>query len=152
MKPLAVVAGAFATVRDALRKASYRAQGVRIGRSTYISPKAYLDTHKPGRIVVGENCYITRNVVILCHTDTKRGGPRGLWAEAGGAREYGDVVIGNNVFIGVNSVVMPGVTIGDDAIIGALTLVDRDIPPGKVAVGIPARIVGATADHLRGEP
>jgi len=145
---IAPVLRGYAAVRDAIRKAYYRSNGIVIGEGTYISPRAYIDTHPPGRVVIGKNCYITRNVVILCHTDSRRGGPLGIWAERGGERDSGDVHIGDNVFIGVNSVVMPGVTIGDDAIVGALTLVDRDVAAGKVAVGIPARIVGESADHV----
>ena len=148
LRAVATVFGLYARARDGLRKAWYRANGIVIGEATYISPGAFLDTHKPGRIVIGRNCYVTRNVVVLCHTDTRKGGPQSAWAALGGAREFGDVTIGDNVFIGVNSVVMPGVTIGDDAIIGALTLVDRDIPAGKVAVGTPARLVGDTRDHV----
>lgn len=51
----------------------------------------------------------------------------------------GDVVIGNDVWIGVNSVILSGVTIGDGAIIGAASLVTRDIPPYAIAAGHPAK-------------
>lgn len=124
------------------------ARGASIGKHTYISPRAYIDTHKPGQVIVGDNCYITRNVVILCHTDTKRGGPLGIWNRGSEKRVFGTVKIGNNVFIGVNSVIMPSVTIGDDVIIGALSLVNTNIPNGMIAVGNPARIVGFTKDHI----
>jgi len=116
--------------------------------ATYISPGAYIDSHKLGKVTIGDNCYITRNVVILCHTDTRKGGPLGIWKEEGGDREFGDVIIGNNVFIGVNSVVMPGVHIGENVIVGALSLVMEDIPEGKVAVGIPAQVIGDTKEHI----
>ncbi len=132
-----------------LKRMYYTFNGASIGRNTYISPQACLDVHRPGKIIIGENCYITRNVVILCHTDTRRGGPLGIWEGEGGKRVFGDVVIGNNVFIGVNSVVMPGVKIGDNAIVGALSLVMKDVPAGKIAVGAPAKIVGETMDHVR---
>ncbi len=148
LKLFHLVLGLASQLRDSLRKKYYRMKGNEIGNNTYISPKAFIDSHKPGRVSIGENCYITRNVVILCHTDTKRGGPLGKWEKQGGKRVFGDVRIGNNVFIGVNSVVMPGVTIGDDVIIGALSLVANDIPEGKIAVGSPAKAVGETKEHL----
>lgn len=49
--------------------------------------------------------------------------------------------IGNNVWIGGGAIVLPGVTIGDDSVIGAGSVVVRDVPPASVAVGNPARIV-----------
>jgi len=126
-------------------------KGVKIGRDTYISPTAYIDLGKPNLIEIGSNCYITRDVMILSHTDTKKGGPLCIWKDIGGTREYGSVKIGNNVFIGVKSVIMPGVTIADDVIIGAMTLVNRDVPKGKIVFGIPGRIVGKTIEHIRGK-
>lgn len=53
----------------------------------------------------------------------------------------GDTVIGNDVWIGQNAVILPGVKIGDGAIIGAYTVVAKDIPPYSIAVGNPARVV-----------
>ena len=138
----------FMMLKKRIIRLLYIANGASIGKSTFISPKAYIDTHKPGRVIIGENCYITRNVVILCHTDTKRGGPLGIWNNGKEKRVFGTVKIGNNVFIGVNSVIMPGVNIGDDVIISALSFVNKDIPNGKIAVGNPVRIIGETKDHV----
>jgi maltose O-acetyltransferase len=110
---------------------------INIGKNTYISPKAYIDHHKRFSVEIGNNCYITRDCIILDHTQEKQGGPMKLW----GNIEYGKVKIGNNVFIGVKSVIMPGVTIGDNVIIGAMSLVTKDIPSNVVAVGQPARVI-----------
>jgi len=52
----------------------------------------------------------------------------------------GRVVVGRNARIGSHSVVMPGVTIGDDAVVGAFSFVKSDVPEGAVAFGIPARV------------
>jgi maltose O-acetyltransferase len=132
-----------------LKRQYYIINGISIGRNSFIAHTVYLDTHRPGKIHIGENCYITRNVVILCHSDTKLGGPLRIWRSLGGNRTFGDVFIGDNVFIGVNSVILPGVKIGNNVIIGALSLVNTDIPEGKVAVGIPARVIGETLDHVQ---
>lgn len=53
----------------------------------------------------------------------------------------GQVVLKKNCRIGSHSVIMPGVTIGENSIIGALSLVDKDVPDNVVAVGIPARVI-----------
>lgn len=61
---------------------------------------------------------------------------------------FGKITIGNRVFIGIRTIVLPGVTIGDDTIIGAGSVVTKSIPPGSVAVGSPCRPVGSTTDYL----
>lgn len=114
-----------------------RIRKIKIGKNTYISPKAYIDHHKSFSVEIGENCYITRDCIILDHTQEKQGGPLKIWGEI----QYGKVKIGNNVFIGVKSVIMPGVTIGDNVIIGAMSLVTKDIPSDVVAFGQPARVI-----------
>ncbi len=141
----------YRAVKEYLKRKYYALNGVSIGRNTFISPQAYIDSHKPGKIVIGNNCFITRNVIILNHTDTKRGGPMDIWKDIGGKREFGDVIIGNNVFIAVSSVIMPGVTIGDNAIVGALSLVTKDVPPGTIVAGSPAKIIGKTEEHVKGK-
>lgn len=128
----------------------YRSVGAEIGYNTYIAPNVYLDvSHKPGKIIIGSNCNITRNVVVLSHTDTKLGGPLKIWEKEGGERSFGETKIGNNVFIGVNSVIMPGAKIGDNSIIGALSFVKGEIPEGSIAVGNPAKVIGLTKDHIQ---
>jgi maltose O-acetyltransferase len=51
------------------------------------------------------------------------------------------VVIGDNVWLGLRTIVLPGVTIGDDAVIGAGSVVSHDVPPGVLAGGVPARVI-----------
>jgi acetyltransferase-like isoleucine patch superfamily enzyme len=51
------------------------------------------------------------------------------------------VVIGNDVWIGTHAVIMPGITIGDGAVVGAGSIVTKDVPPLAVVVGTPARIL-----------
>lgn len=57
------------------------------------------------------------------------------------------IKVGNNVWIGGNVVVLPGVTIGDNAVIGAGSVVTKDIPPGIVAVGNPCRVIREITDE-----
>ena len=54
----------------------------------------------------------------------------------------GKIDIRDNVFVGHGSIILPGVTIGPNAIIAAGSVVNRDVPPGTVAAGVPARVVG----------
>jgi acetyltransferase-like isoleucine patch superfamily enzyme len=139
----------YTCIKKKIRLFYLKKRGVVIGPNTFISPKAYIDAHKGSSVTIGENCYITRNVVILNHTDTYRGGPKGIWIEKGGERVLKNVTIGSNVFIGVNSVVLPGVTIGDNAVIGALSLVNRSIPSNTVWAGNPVKQITTTEEMIK---
>ena len=55
--------------------------------------------------------------------------------------------IGNNVWIGANATILPGVTIGDNSVIGAGAVVSKDIPANVLALGVPARVVRELGEH-----
>lgn len=63
---------------------------------------------------------------------------------------FGRIKIGNNVFIGVNFIIMPGVYIGDNVCIAAGSVVTKNIPTGEVLGGIPARFIKTTIDYKEG--
>ncbi|QTD42820.1 DapH/DapD/GlmU-related protein [Sporosarcina sp. Te-1] len=107
-----------------------------IGDRTSFALMVMPDTMFPERIKVGENTIIGFNTTILAHEYL--------------IDEYrlGDVVIGSEVMIGANTTILPGVEIGDGAIVSAASLVNRDIPPGVLAGGNPVRII-YTAEQMR---
>ena len=87
-------------------------------------------------ITIGEDCQIGPNVQLLTPTQPVDPGPGG---DKGGAAE--PIGIGANVWLGGGAIVCPGVTIGDNSVIGAGAVVTRDIPANVVAVGNPARVI-----------
>lgn len=117
-----------------------RKTGMRIGGGTVVyEPRSVMiDPTRPWLIEIGENVQITRGVTILTH-GYDWSVLKGVYGEVLGSA--GKVTIGNNVFIGMNAVILKGVTIGDNVIIGAGSLVNRDIPPNCVAAGNPARVI-----------
>ena len=110
-----------------------RSLGVSIGRNTMISLGAKIDVRR-GKVSIGDNCLVTHGVKILSHD----GAMRLIDPTDNGS---GFVNIGNNVFVGVNSVILRNVTVGDNFVIAAGAIVSRDVPSGSVVAGNPARVV-----------
>ncbi len=94
-----------------------------------------LDRVYPQGIHVGDNTLIASCTTILCHEHVKRDDqdPRNPWVT--------NTYIGKNCFIGVGSIILPGVIIGDEVIIGAGSVVSKNIPSNSVAVGNPAKVI-----------
>lgn len=110
----------------------YKQKGVIIGKNFQISPETYIDLHKPEYIEIGDNVQITRWAMILCYDSSQRFIKRRN-------NPYGKVKIGNNVYIGAHSIIMPGVVIGDNVIIGANSTVTHNIPSNCIVAGSPAK-------------
>ncbi|WP_336029923.1 sugar O-acetyltransferase [Geodermatophilus sp. FMUSA9-8] len=87
-------------------------------------------------ITIGDDVQIGPNVQLLTPTHPVEPGPRREKWEAAEP-----ITIGDNVWLGGGVVVLPGVTIGADTVVGAGSVVTRDLPAGVVAVGNPARVV-----------
>lgn len=97
---------------------------------------------EPFLIEIGNHVTITSGVRILTHD-----GSTWLMRDEKGRRFlYKKVIIKNNVFIGVNSIIMPGVIIEDNVIVGAGSVVTKSIPTGYVVAGNPAKIIGKFDD------
>jgi acetyltransferase-like isoleucine patch superfamily enzyme len=106
---------------------------VKVGKNCWIGPNVVLDGQ--GGLVIGDNCDISAGSQIYTHHTVARclsGGVAPL--------ELAPVKIGSRVYIGPQCVIQKGVTIGDDVVIGAMSLVTRDIPSGTRAWGIPTTV------------
>ena len=102
--------------------------GMDIGEGTIVNRRANLDKAiNPKGIHIGCNCIIAANVVILTH-DAFRG-------------KKTDTYIGSNTMIGIRSIILPGVKIGNHVAIGAGSVVVKDIPDHCIAAGNPAKII-----------
>ena len=125
-----------------------RDKGCTIGEHTrFFDPKGTeVDYTKPELIHIGNNVQITSGCKILTHGFD--------WYVLNGV--YGDILgsagevnIGNNVFIGVNTVILKGTTIGNNVIIGAGSVVTHDIQDNTVAAGNPAKIICTIDEYYR---
>lgn len=127
---------------------SLRRKGAFIGEGTtlFCSPRdCLIDGQNPYLLTIGKNVQITRGVIMLTH-DYSWSVIKGRFGEVCGGQF--PLTIGDNVFIGMNSVILGGTIIGDDCIIGAGSVVKGRIPSGSVAVGNPARVI-CTIDEYR---
>ncbi|MGZ9586945.1 acyltransferase [Paenibacillus marinisediminis] len=107
---------------------------VKVGKHTAFGLMAMVDVFFPERIHVGDNSIIGYNSTILAHEYL--------------IHEYrlGDVRIGSNVLIGANCTILPGVTIGDGAIVAAGSVVHKDVLPGQMVGGNPLRVIREAED------
>ncbi len=112
-------------------------ENISIGARTFINYN--LTALDVAAITIGEDCQIGPNVQLLTPTHPVAAQPRRDRLEAAKP-----ITIGDNVWLGGGVIVCPGVSIGDDSVIGAGSVVTRDIPAGVVAVGNPARVIRQT--------
>ena len=117
-----------------------RRKGIDIGEGTWIFSNAHIDRTKGAEIHIGKNCILT-GCSILAHDAS-------LHLAYGIPPRFNPVHIGDNCFIGWKAIILPGVTVGSDCVIGAGSVVTKDIPPGSVAAGNPARVIGKTGDLI----
>lgn len=120
--------------------------GISIGKGTiFYSPgKSVVDVSRPSQLKIGEYCKITAGVIILTH-DYSRSVLRRVYGEIIG--EAQETVIGDNVFIGMNSIVLMGSKIGNNVIIGAGSLITGIIPDNVVVAGNPAHVIRTLDEH-----
>lgn len=112
-----------------LRVACYRMCGYKIGKNTFIGMHCYLDDLCYDKIEIGKNVTISYGVYFACH---------------GRKQGHNRIIIKDGAYIGMRaSLVAPkgDVTIGEKSIVGAMTLVNKSVPDGGTAVGVPCRII-----------
>lgn len=107
---------------------------VRVGRHTWIGPGCILDG-SGGGLEIGDWCSISAGVQIYTHHTVRRSVSLGVEPV-----DYASTKIGSGVYLGPNTIVQMGVEIGDQAVIGANSLVNRNVPPRTKVFGAPARV------------
>jgi len=101
--------------------------GMHVDPTAKISLSAKLDRTNPGGVHIGAYSVVTFGVTILTHDMSRR--------------LHLDTRIGRNCFIGARAIVMPGVTVGDGSIVAAGAVVTKDVAPGSMVGGNPARVL-----------
>lgn len=99
---------------------------------------------EPWIISIGDNVHITNGVHFITHD----GGTLLFRKEVPDLEITKPIVVGNDVYIGNNVIILPGVTIGNKVVIGAGAIVAKDIPDNSVAVGVPARVIKTVDEYF----
>lgn len=118
-----------------------RAQGCKIGKKTRLLCGIGSFGTEPYLVEIGEDCLLSSQLSFFTHD----GGVKVLnslnYFDGKAMDKVGKIVVGNNCFIGHGAKLMPGVTIGDNVIVGACAIVTKDVPSNSVVAGMPARVV-----------
>lgn len=120
-------------------RASLRnAHNIYLGNNVRITMDCCIWAEKHSRIVFGNDVLVGPGVKLFCgNHGVQRNGVPMTYQE----RTEKDIIVGNDVWIGANSVLLSGVTIGDGAIVASGSVVTKDIPPYAVVGGIPAKVI-----------
>lgn len=123
------------------RLALYRAMGISIGHGVFVGLDTYLDCQFPELMVLEDDVTLSFRVTVIVHDDARRmhgvipGQLQGTVAP---------VIFKRGCYVGAGALILPGVTIGEGAVVAAGAVVTRDVPPRKVVAGVPARVLKDT--------
>ena len=115
----------------------HRMRGVKIGRDCFIDPTSILETAYPENITIGNDVRVTARVAIMTHIKA----PHYLRDTGIVPNVLKPVRLDDHSFIGVNAVIMPGVTVGRAAVVASGAVVVADVPPFTMVAGNPARVI-----------
>ncbi|MFI3262646.1 MAG: acyltransferase [Rikenellaceae bacterium] len=125
-----------------LRSQIHRMRGVKIGKSSKIGYGVYIEDRAPDKIFIGKNVWVTARTIILSHKlDYENYNNYFISNKMNSVFVTEETHIGDYVYIGVGSIIMPGVNIGNGAVIGAGSVVTKDVAPYTVVAGNPAKLL-----------
>lgn len=116
-------------------------KGLRLGENVTIEKGVVIEPSMPWLVEIGNKVTLAPQVYILAH-DASTKIPMGM-------TKVGRVVIGNNVFVGARTIILPNVKIGDNVVIGSGSIVTKDIESNSVVVGNPARKISSLDEYIK---
>jgi len=122
-----------------------RSLGVRLnGKVTFYGMNRGMFGSEPWLISLGDNVFITSGVQFVTHD----GGTLILRKEIPDLEWTAPISVGNDVYLGLRALILPGVTIGNRCIIAAASVVTRDVPDNSVVGGVPARRISSVDEYM----
>jgi acetyltransferase-like isoleucine patch superfamily enzyme len=116
----------------------YRLMGISIARNVFIGLDCMLDSSYPELIRIEDDVVLSFRVMAIAHDDAK-----GL-DQTSSRRDdmtVAEVVFARGCYVGAGAILLPGVTVGEEAVVAAGAVVTRDVPPRSVVGGVPARVL-----------
>lgn len=122
--------------------------GVRVGKDCDILTDIKNFGTEPWLIEIGSRVTLTQGVILITHDGSNRLFRETLSGSSIWGNRFGTIRIGDNCFIGVNTIILPDVEIGHDSIVGAGSVVNKNVPPGSVVAGVPAREICSLDEYI----
>ena len=119
-------------INTRLRKWLMRLGGLNVGSGGFIGMDGWFEDVYPHRVIIEDRVTISFRVTLVAH------GPR--------STDDMRIIIKEGAYIGCNTTVLAGVTIGEGATVGAGSVVTKDVPPGATVAGVPARVLVRAGD------
>ncbi len=116
-------------------------RGLSLGKNVRILDGCFLDPSHCFLISIGDNTVICPNVRLIAHDASTK--------MALGYSKIGKIEIQKNCFVGDSAIILPGVTIGANSIIGAGSVVTKDVPSGMVVAGAPAKVISSVEEYTQ---
>lgn len=137
--------GWLVSLRDRLRINKVVKRGLRLGHNVRIIGRCDFGS-EPYLVRIGNHVTVSFDVAFITHDG-------GTWifrdeAQYRGITRYGPIRVDDGCFIGARCIILPGVRIGSRSLIGAGSVVTRDIPPDSVAAGVPARVLMTRQQYI----
>ena len=132
------------TLHRGLRIWLYRQMGINIGKDCVVEMFCYLDDQFPELVFFEDHSGPSRHVIIVCHDDVAAKSEKSEGGEAAFQSRHGfvnPVRLKGNSGVGTGSILLPGVTVHEGAVIAAGAVVTKDVPPYSLAGGVPAKVL-----------
>ncbi len=127
-------------IRGEIPTKALKKRGLTVGKNFSRQGQCIIDPSHCWLIEIGDNVTLAPGVHILAHDASTK--------KYLGYTKIGEVIIGNNVFIGAKSIILPGIKIGDNSIIGAGSIVTKNVASNTVVAGNPARQICTTNEYI----
>lgn len=129
------------TIIPKLRVLIYKIMGVKIGKNVFIGLDCILDSSFPELITIEDNVVTSFRIMLICH---------GISSESAGTiqktnnRVVSAITLKEGCYIGAGAIILPGVTIGRNAIVAAGAVVTKDVGDNTTVAGVPAKVISKT--------